>query len=908
MRARAALVALVVVSIATPSLAWERPGRTWRVSVASDGTQADVNSQPPKFIPNSKGLINETGRYVTFEGWAPNLVAEDREGILRPHIYRHDLVTRETIRVTLRPDGHKSNQGGRGAEQSADGRFIAFYSASSDLTERPDTTRGTDVYVRDMVLGVTEKITVAPDGSDGSNGSPINGNNSFLNDLSPDGRYVVFYSVNTNLTEEPDANGTIGDMFMRDRVTDRTEIVSLANDGSQGDDTAGWAIVTADGSEVIFDSWAQNLVDEPVRPGQNLYVRDREQNTTEVLPIAGEGNIPNGDATVEGISHDGRFVLFNSAATNLVPYDGNAEWDAFVYDRELNRTERVSVASDGSEVALGGYGWEISPNGRYVTINSDAPDLVAGDTNGRSDAFVRDRLLGITRRISVASDGTQGNRHAYFSSTSADGSIAAFDSDATNLVQGDTNEEKDIFVRRLGPELGLGELDLDLRDDQVHASGWATFSGLVAAGASDPAGDVADPTSDLIAGSMIVRPEDESVQVRWDLQQLSATGAPGVIYGMSFDAAGASYEIRGMPTVPGVPRFDLYQCEPACVRMQELRGRYGREGSNVVVTLPNGTGPFVPGAELSDIRIYTALGEGLVAKLQELDGIDLGAAAVAKPELSFAIAPREATDVLYGSPVELQAGTFSHAIDLGGADPRTHDLAARTCLGEVCTSTVRPLATSAPTESPSSDPTTSPTSEPTEAQPVQTSVAFTDGSASSGQYSDATLFEARLTDADGSPVPNQELSFELVGADGARSFTATTNADGIASVAPTLEEKPGPRQLTVRFAGTDDLLASADTTSFIVDHEDTDLTLDVEGKGSSRTFTARLSDRDSIGGVAQRRIDFYADSELIGQATTDEDGTATLEAPPRYRGGKHDSEARFAGDSFYRRATASAAK
>lgn len=196
--------------------------------------------------------------------------------------------------------------------------------------------------------------------------------------------------------------------------------------------------------------------------------------------------------------------------------------------------------------------------------------------------------------------------------------------------------------------------------------------------------------------------------------------------------------------------------------------------------------------------------------------------------------------------------------------------------------------------SPSPSPSLSP-------QPKTTAVAFTDGSATLGQYSDGTSFEARLTGSDGDPISDAEVVFELVGAESSRSFAVDTDANGIARVTPTLEETPGTYQLTVRYADDDDRVGSADTSTYIVDKEDTDLELTVGGSGNKRALTAHLMDRDTPSdGIESRTIDFYADGELIGSATTDGNGVAALNVPPRYRGGRHGFEARFAGDDYYR--------
>lgn len=196
--------------------------------------------------------------------------------------------------------------------------------------------------------------------------------------------------------------------------------------------------------------------------------------------------------------------------------------------------------------------------------------------------------------------------------------------------------------------------------------------------------------------------------------------------------------------------------------------------------------------------------------------------------------------------------------------------------------------------SPSPSPSLSP-------QPEDTTLALTDRSANSGQYSDETSFEARLTNSDGDPISDAEVVFELAGAGSSRSFAVDTDQNGIARVTPTLEETPGTYQLTVRYAGDDDLVGSADTSTYIVEKEDTDLELRVEGSGNKRALTAHLMDRDTpSAGIEGRTVHFYADGELIGSATTDGNGVATVNVPPRYRGGKRDFEARFTGDDHYR--------
>lgn len=178
-------------------------------------------------------------------------------------------------------------------------------------------------------------------------------------------------------------------------------------------------------------------------------------------------------------------------------------------------------------------------------------------------------------------------------------------------------------------------------------------------------------------------------------------------------------------------------------------------------------------------------------------------------------------------------------------------------------------------------------------------ISFTDRSATSGQFTDAVTFEAQLTDGGGLPLSGRDVTFELTGADSSRTFSTSTDGDGLATATPALTEHPGDYAVSVTYSGPDGTVTTK--IPFVVAKEDTALVLSSEGKGKARTLTAYLSDLDSSGsGVAGTTIDFYADGELIGSAVTDVSGNAKLEAPPRYRGGTHDFAAIFDGDDYYR--------
>ncbi len=273
---------------------------------------------------------------------------------------------------------------------------------------------------------------------------------SLLPSVSADGRYVAFNSDSTNLVAG-DTNG-VGDVFVYDRQTDIIERVSVTSGGAQA--TGGYsgnASISSDGRYVAFASDATDLVAGDTNLTGDVFVHDRQLNTTERVSVASGGAEATGGVFVNGyfkISYDGRYIVFQSDFTNLVAGDVNGISDIFVHDRQLNTTERVSVASGGAESNGSGSAWpSISSDGRYVTFASDATDLVAGDVNGVTDIFLHDRQLNTTERVSVGNSGVEAGSSSSYSSVSSDGRYVAFTSIADNLVSGNSNTIEDIYVR-----------------------------------------------------------------------------------------------------------------------------------------------------------------------------------------------------------------------------------------------------------------------------------------------------------------------------------------------------------------------------------------------------------------------------------------------------------------------------
>jgi Tol biopolymer transport system component len=205
-----------------------------------------------------------------------------------------------------------------------------------------------------------------------------------------------------------DTNG-VDDIFVKDLQTGTTKLISVASDGTQGNSYSDNPSISADGRYVAFDSLAHNLVSGDTNDRGDIFVKDLQTGTTKRISVASDGTQGNNYSGNASISADGHYVAFESEATNLVSGDTNRARDIFVKDLQTGTTKRISVASDGTQGNYSFYNASISADGRYVAFESGASNLVSGDTNGVYDIFVKDLQTGTTQRISVASDGSQGN-------------------------------------------------------------------------------------------------------------------------------------------------------------------------------------------------------------------------------------------------------------------------------------------------------------------------------------------------------------------------------------------------------------------------------------------------------------------------------------------------------------------
>jgi len=402
-----------------------------RDSVDSAGAEADGST--------NLALISADGRFVLMVSVASNLVANDTNGA--QDVFVHDRSTGVTECVSADPSGNPGNAASGGflpsASISADGHFVSFVSDATNLVSNR-TTSGSQIFVRDRSTGITEIASVDATGNE-SNASCL------FSWLSDDGGIVAFDSDGSNLVAG-DTNGC-SDVFVRDRATGAIERVNVDSAGNQANQGGDLATISADGQVVCFTSTSTNLVAGDTNKVLDVFVRDRRIGVTERVSVDSAGVECNGTTWAGGMSPDGRFVVMNGVASNLVSNDTNGKVDVFLRDRATGVTERISVDSAGGESNDYSLGFPVSDDGRFVAFFSPASSLVSGDTNGVSDVFIHDRTTGVTTRRSVDPFGAEANGESEIVTMSADGQVVSFSSSATNLVGNDTNGVMDAFVR-----------------------------------------------------------------------------------------------------------------------------------------------------------------------------------------------------------------------------------------------------------------------------------------------------------------------------------------------------------------------------------------------------------------------------------------------------------------------------
>jgi len=317
---------------------------------------------------------------------------------------------------------------------------------SADVFEIADgeTTTTIDAYL-EVIPPVPTKVIANQRASEDAEGGEYD-YGSRTADISADGRYVVFFS-GAPLVED-DENNT-RDWYRKDMSTGEVELVSVSSDGEQADNSYsendGKASISSDGRFVAFDSVATNLVDDDTNDAWDVFVRDMDEGTTVRASVDSEGAEDFDDSWDPAISGDGRYVAFTTEA-EFDETDSGEYRDVYVHDLETGDTTRVSVDEEGQEGNRGSRSPDVNEDGQFIAfITGNA--FVVDDEGGVQDVYVKDMDEGTYRRANVANDGTEADDMSEGApAISDDGSRVAFHSYATNLVADDANERSDIFL------------------------------------------------------------------------------------------------------------------------------------------------------------------------------------------------------------------------------------------------------------------------------------------------------------------------------------------------------------------------------------------------------------------------------------------------------------------------------
>jgi len=411
----------------------------FRASVTGS-VEANNNSRTPSV---SNGAL-----FTAFVSDATNLLLSGVDSNGFSDIYLYNKSTRTNTRVSVASDGTEADNNSQTPSISSDGRYIAFASDATNLIGAGNDTNGvTDIFLHDRLTNLTTRVSVATGGTEGDN-------NSLNPVISSDGRFIAFASDATNLIGAGNDTNGVRDIFVHDRLTGATTRVSVASDGTEGDNNSQTPSISSDGRFVAFASDAANLIGagNDTNGFTDIFVHDRSTGATTRVSVSSAAVAGNNASVSPSISANGQFVAFASDAGNLLGpgVDTNIARDIFVHDSLAATTTRVSLGPAGAEANSASFEPVISGNGWLVAFSSSATNLLVagGDTNTAQDVFLYDRTTGVTSRLSEAADGTQANNNSQTPAISADGLFTAFSSDATNLLGAgsDTNGVRDIFV------------------------------------------------------------------------------------------------------------------------------------------------------------------------------------------------------------------------------------------------------------------------------------------------------------------------------------------------------------------------------------------------------------------------------------------------------------------------------
>ena len=387
--------------------------------------------------PATANEVSGLGRFVAIRSSASNLVAGDTNGV--DDVFVRNTLSETTTRVSVSTAGTQANGASDQPSISSNGRWVAFRSAATNLVAG-DTNGQTDVFLRDLQKKTTIRVSVKNSG-----GGQTTGGGATNPQVSSDGNEVLFASSATNVVDF-DLNAQ-PDVFVRNISGGFTEIETVTS--TEFALTAGGSAprFSGNGRYVAFGSDTTQIgVD--TNGATDIFLRDRVNGTTEKVSTASNGDQADGSSQFPDVSDDGRYVVFQSMATDLTSaVDNVASTDVFRRDRQLATTELVTRNNAQQPSNAGGGVAQVSADGNKVVFASSGTNLVAGDTNGDSDVFARDIAAGTTTRVNVKTAGGQSDGLSITPSISPEGSAVSFATVATDLYDQDANDTFDVYVR-----------------------------------------------------------------------------------------------------------------------------------------------------------------------------------------------------------------------------------------------------------------------------------------------------------------------------------------------------------------------------------------------------------------------------------------------------------------------------
>jgi len=439
-----ATVNITVNPLNDAPLAVNDGGRTVaRASLDSSSIEANGESVLP--------AINDNGRFVVFWSAATSLVAGDNNGVF--DLFMRDTQNATTTRLTVDSSGVEADLGQtdqallQPAAVSLDGRYAAFASLANLGAQAGGGF--SQIYLRDTLAQSTSIITACETAGNGDSSEPA---------MTPDGLFIAF----TSLASDPwpacgtalDSNGFSDvyldspfDAYGKRRVSVDAQGLAV---NKQANGASSQPAIADAGNLIAFTSTASDLVPLDGNGAvSDIFLKNLGDESIVLVSVDSGEVQASGASHSPSISADGRYVAFVSEATNLVTGDSNGVADIFVRDTVAGVTGRVSVDSAGNQANGASSRPLLSKDGRYVLFESQAANLVAGDSNGAGDIFIHDRLLGDTRLLSSDASGTQGNAPSSMTALSGDGHYAAFATEANNLVAADNNGLSDVLALSL---------------------------------------------------------------------------------------------------------------------------------------------------------------------------------------------------------------------------------------------------------------------------------------------------------------------------------------------------------------------------------------------------------------------------------------------------------------------------